>query len=535
MNKSLFDYIVVGAGSAGIIVAHRLANNGFKVALIEAGSSKSNIWSDIPGAYYKLINSNKFNWNFKTLPEKKLNNRVIPCPRGKILGGSSAINGLIYIRGAKNDYNNWAYKTKSEYWNYNNVLKRFKKHEKNKNFKNFFHESSGEVGISFPHYNNKVIEKFMDLASKKFSYNADFNGETLEGYGFYQLTMLNGVRSSTYKSFFKKINKNITIFSSSIVNKILFSNLKAIGVEYLFNDKLYNLFSNNEVIICAGAIGTPTILQRSGIGEKSLLDSLSIPCLVESPHVGKNLKDHFQARIIYETNKKYSLNTIYYSNLRKLQTLFKYLFFRKGELTIGAGVAGLFFHSCINKDIEPDLQLHIIPFSAKNPGELYKIPGVTCSVTQLRPKSSGYINITSVNPKCLPSINFNYLDHKEDIDSIIDGLKIIYNLFSIDTDDNFFIKIMQPSPNFFDSTQRLEEYIRATGTTIFHPVGTCKMSSFDSHDGVVNPDLTVKGVSCLRVADASIMPEIISGNTNAACMMIGESMADIILNENIIF
>ncbi len=527
----VFDYIIVGSGSSGAILAHRLASAGNRVALLEAGQKKHNLWSYIPGGYYKLISSAKSDWNYHSIKQCHLNNRIIPCPRGKMLGGCSAMNGLVYIRGHKNDYDRWAAVCDNDTWNYNNVIFFFKKHENNVDFSSDkLHSTEGEVSVSFPDYRTSLVNDFLFCANKYYRYNPDFNGLSQDGYGLFQLTMHKGVRNSTSYCFLNRKVKKLTIIAETLVDKVIFRDKKAMGVSFYRKGKYGNIYSEKEVILCAGAICSPLILQRSGIGPSELLRQFGISATFVNEQVGKNLKDHFQARIIYKTHPKNSLNSLYHSLYKKIVACANYILFRKGELTIGAGVAGIFFSSTHDESY-PDLQMHLIPFSAETPGVLFKTPGITCSVTQLRPQSSGEVKITSPDPSQSPYINFNYLANDNDLRTLAYGMKKMHQLFTDTAMEKSILGLLVPDEKTFDDEQKIADYIKNTGTTIFHPVGTCRMTKFDADDGVVNPDLTVKGVHGLRIADASIMPEIISGNTNAACMMIGEKAADIILQK----
>lgn len=292
----------------------------------------------------------------------------------------------------------------------------------------------------------------------------------------------------------------------------------------------HKIFCTKEVIVCAGAIGTPLILQRSGIGPDDLLSKNQIKTILSNKDVGSNLQDHYQARLVYKTSKNNSMNGIYNSNYRKVMSGLKYFLTKKGDLTIGAGVAGMFFSSENNKEY-PDLQLHLIPFSAESPGKLHKTPGMTCSITQLRPDSRGKVSIRSRDPYMKPQIVFNYLNSERDLTSIMYGLRFLADKFFLKNSTSTVDELMIPNRDVINDNDKLAEYIKKFGTTIFHPTSTCMMTSFDSDYGVVDPDLKVKRLENIRVADASVIPNIISGNTNAACMMIGETAADLILSD----
>lgn len=530
-NAQTFDYIVVGAGSAGCVLANRLSASGrHRVLLLEAGGKDNNVWIHIPLGYGKLFTNPKVNWLYKTEPEPELNNRQIIQPRGKVLGGSSSINGLLYIRGQSQDFDHWR-QLGNTGWGFDDVLPYFRKSEDQQRGADDLHGVGGPLAVSDVSEPHPLCEAFIGAVEQAgFPRNDDFNGPDQEGAGYFQLTARNGRRKSTAAGYLKPARRrpNLTVVTGALATRILFEGRRATGIEYSQGGTPHTAHAGNEVILAGGAFNSPQLLQLSGVGPAEHLRSLGIPVIADMPGVGADLQDHFQVRMQYRCTESITMNDVVNSWHRRIGAGLRYILSRKGTLTIGAGYAGAFLRT--RPELEtPDVQFHFILFSADSlGGNLHPFPGFTASVCQLRPESRGFVRIKSSDPAAPPAIQPRYLSSQFDIDTILDGIKLQRKIMGQKAMRHYIAEERIPGPNCTSDADLLA-YARETGTTVFHPTSTCRMGSDPT--AVVDERLRLRGFSGLRVVDASIMPTVVSGNTNAPIVMIAEKGADMILED----
>lgn len=524
-----FDYIIVGAGSAGCLLANRLsADPNNKVLLIEAGGPDSWHWLHIPVGYLYCIGNPRADWCFNTRADAGLHDRSIAYPRGKVIGGSSAINGMIYMRGQKQDYDCWA-SLGNKGWAWEDVLPLFKNFENHHLGNSEWHGANGELRIENQRLRWDILDAFRSAAAQAGIPSIDdFNCGDNEGSAYFEVTQKKGLRFSSAKAFLHpvKSRKNLTILMHATSDRIVFEGKRARGIQYYINGKLYQANAVAELVLSAGAIGSVQILQRSGIGPASYLNKLQIPVVHHAPEVGKNLQDHLQLRMIYKVSGVKTLNKMMQSPLQKAWMGLQYALFRKGPLTMAPSQLGVFARSSEEQG-SANLEYHVQPLSLEKFGEpLHAFSAFTASVCNLRPTSRGEVNIVSPAWHEKPDIMCNYLSTDEDIRIAALSLKLTRKIVGQKALAKY--NPIEYKPGTIYQTE--EDLVRAAGeigTTIFHPVGTCRMGIDDK--AVVDPELRVRGVGGLRVIDASIMPQITSGNTNAPVMMIAEKGARMIL------
>jgi choline dehydrogenase-like flavoprotein len=526
-----FDYIVVGAGSAGCVLANRLTTCGrYRVLLLEAGGNDRNIWIHIPLGYGKLFSNPRVNWLYKSEPEPELDNRAIIQPRGKVLGGSSSINGLLYIRGQAADFDHWR-QLGNAGWSFEDVLPYFRRAEDQERGEDALHGVGGPLAVSDVCEPHPLCDAFIAAAQQAgFPRNDDFNGATQEGAGYFQLTARNGRRCSTAVGYLRQAHRrrNLAILSNALASRILFSGRRAVGVEYRQRGTTHTAQADGEVIIASGAFNSPQLLQLSGLGPAELLSPLGIDVLAHMPGVGTDLQDHLQVRMQYRCTEPITMNDVVHNWRRRIGAGLRYGLLRKGLLAVGAGYAGGFFRAS-PLAVTPDVQVHFIIFSGDASGApLHPFPGFIASVCQLRPESRGFVRIKSANPHVPPAIQPRYLSSRNDCDTVVAGMKLLRRIMSEPAMRRYIAEERAPDPRA-TSDGDLLAFARATGTTVFHPTSTCRMGSDPT--AVVDERLRVRGIERLRVVDGSIMPALVSGNTNAAIVMIGEKAADMILQD----
>ena len=526
-----FDYIVVGAGSAGCVVANRLSENpSNRVLLLEAGGYDRNPWIHVPVGYFKTMHNPSVDWCYLTEPDEGIAGRSLQWPRGKVLGGSSSLNGLLYIRGHRNDYDSWA-AAGNHGWSYADVLPFFKKSEDQERGADEYHGVGGPLKVSNLRLRRPIADKFVQAAiNSGIPQNDDCNGAEQEGVGYFQQTSHKGFRWSTAKGFLKPAlsRPNLKLVTRAQVTRVLFDGNKATGIKYKVGNRLSTARVNAEIVLSAGAVNSPQILQISGIGDAALMDKLGIPLLRNLPGVGQNLQDHLQVRLVFKTRER-TLNDEVGSWFKQFMVGTQYVLTRTGPLTLAASQVYAFTRSNPTVD-QPDIQFHMQPLSADKPGEgAHKFSAFTSSVCQLRPYSRGHIEITSSDPLKYPEIHPNYLSDPRDRQVAVDGIKTARRIASAEPLASAIHEEFVPGAQY-QSDDELLEAARLHSQTIYHPAGTCKMGN-DSM-AVVDHRLRVRGIENLRVADASIMPTIVSGNTNAPSIMIGEKAADMVLQDN---
>ena len=529
-DQVAFDYIIVGAGSAGCVIANRLSENpDVSVALIEAGGWDWNPWIHIPVGYFKTMHNPATDWLYETQADPGLNGRSLKWPRGKVIGGSSSINGLLYVRGQSQDYDHWR-QLGNTGWGWDDVLPLFKKSETRLGGDDETRGRSGPLTVSEANLKWPICDAWLEAAQAAgYPLNPDYNGREQEGVNYFQLTTRNGWRCSSAKAYLQPVKnrKNLTIFTNAHTEQVLFEDSRATGVRIQKSGGAQNIFARRETIVSAGAIGSPQILMLSGIGDASHLKQTGIEPVHHSPDVGKNLQDHLQIRLVYRC-KDPTLNDMVRTLAGRLKIAMEYAMTRSGPMSMAASlVAG--FMKTRPELATPDIQFHVQPWSANSPGEgVHNFSGFTASVCQLRPESRGEIRLRTNNPLDHPDIHSNYLATQVDCDTAVAATKVARQIAGKEPLASSIASEYAPGIEVTGDAGLLE-WARNSATTIYHPTSTCRMGQDDR--AVVDEKLKVRGIEALRVADASIMPQIVSGNTNAPAIMIGEKAAQLILQE----
>jgi choline dehydrogenase len=532
-TSETFDFIVTGAGSAGCAVAGRLSESGkYRVLLLEAGGPDRNPWIHIPLGYTKTYTDPRVNWMFETEPEAQLNGRTLYQPRGKVLGGTSSINGMVYMRGTPTDYDNWRQRG-CEGWDWESVLPFFKKAENQERGADEHHGTGGPLNVSNPvrcPLGDAMVEAAIQAGIPA---NGDFNGPRQEGAGYYQTTTTSRRRWSAARAYLRdaKRRPNLTVATKAHATRVLIENGRAIGVEYRTPQGLLTARCRGEIIVSGGVYGSPQLLQLSGLGPAELLRQHGIPVVHDMPGVGSHLHDHFNTYLVYRCSQPVTINDLAMSGMRKLTAGVQYALTRSGHLSNAGIYAGAFVRSDPRLE-QPDLQINMFGWSAlerlRTGIKPHPFSAFTLSPVHLRPEGRGTVRIKSPDPLAPPAIQFNFLASDYDFQALIYGTRLSRKIAAQPALKPFVVEEVLPGPAVQTDDDIIEE-IRVRGVSNLHPVGTCRMGR--ETDAVVDPRLRVYGIEGLRVADASIMPQVPGGNTNAPSIMIGEKCAHMILED----
>jgi choline dehydrogenase len=532
------DYVIVGAGSAGCVLANRLSVDGrSRVTVLEAGGSDLHPWVKMPIAYGKTFYHPQFNWRYQTEAEPALNSRQIYWPRGRVLGGSSSINAMVFIRGQREDYDGWESQGNSG-WSYDDVLPFFKRMENNIAGSDEWRGIDGPLTVSSVDtvvhplcMNYLAAAKAMNLP-----YNLDFNGASQEGVGIYQITTRNGLRASASSAYLRPAMRrsNLNVVTNALVTRVIFEGKRAVAVEYRRGDELLTVRANKEVILSAGAVNSPQILQLSGIGDPTLLKAHGVELVHAAPQVGQNLQDHIGFDYIYRSQVP-TLNDVLRPLMGQIKLALRYCVSRSGPLSLSVNQAGGFFRTSQARN-RPNMQLYFSPlsYSKATPGKRQLLrpdpyPGFNIGVSNCHPTSRGSIEISSADPRQSPLIKPNYLSTDEDMQEMLEGAHFLRRLASQIPLAQVIAEELLPGAHVV-SKEALIDDIRQRSGSVFHASGTCSMGP-DAKNAVVDPQLRVHGIQSLRVVDASVFPRLTSGNTNAPTIMVGERASEFILNE----
>jgi choline dehydrogenase len=533
-TEDTYDFIVTGAGSAGCVVAARLSESGrYRVLLLEAGDEDRYPWIHVPMGYSRLFSNPRVNWMYESEPEPELEGRSMYQPRGKVLGGTSSINGMVYMRGNPADYDEWRQRGCTG-WDWDSVLPYFKKAEDQERGPDAFHGTGGPLRVSDQPARFELAEHWIAAAIEAgLPANNDFNDGQQEGAGPFQSTTNRRRRWSTAAAYLRpaRDRKNLTVATNALATRVVFENSRATGVEYLRNGAPQKAWARNEVIVCGGVFNSPQLLQLSGLGPGELLHSLGIPVVRDMPAIGADLQDHFYVRLAFRCTKPITLNDVANNPLRKVMAGMQYMLFRTGPLATNGICAGGFARS--DQRLErPDIQLNfsLWSFAERTAKGVYPhpFPGFTVSAVHLRPDARGEVRVKSADPLAPPAIRFNFLKTRYDLQALTAGMRLARKIVNHPALSDYVADELIPGKDI-NTDAEFEAAIRRNGISNLHPVGTCRMGADEA--AVLDPRLRVRGVGHLRVADASVMPSVPAGNTNAPSIMIGEKASDMILED----
>jgi choline dehydrogenase len=534
MQQDVFDYIVTGAGSAGCAVAARLSESGrYRVLLLEAGPRDTYPWIHIPVGYHKLFTHNTLNWKFESEPVAGLNGRTSYQPRGKMLGGTSSLNGMVYMRGTAADYDGWR-QHGCVGWDYQSVLPFFRKAEDQERGEDEFHGVGGPLKVTDAVYTHEITDAIITAAEQAgYPRNRDFNGATQDGAGYYQATVSKGRRWSSSVAYLKPARgrKNLVVTPQAHATRILIENGRAVGVEYRTPQGLMTARARGEVVVSGGVYGSPQLLLLSGVGPGAHLREMGIDVVRDLAPVGANLHDHFNSYVAWRSTKAGTFNDLFRSPWRKFLAGMTYMTGRNGPLTTIGTIAGILARSDPRFD-RPDMQINTYLWSIEtrdiNGMIPHRWPGFSMSPVHLRPEGRGLVSLKSPDPLAAPKIEFKFLETAHDIDAMLFGVKLARKIAAQPALQPYVAEEVVPTPAVQTDEQIIED-VRNRGVANLHPVGTCRMGV--GPDAVVDPRLQVNGIAGLRVADASIMPVVVGGNTNAPSIMIGEKCAAMVLED----
>jgi len=529
-DSEQFDTVIVGAGSAGCVLAERLsADPRRRVALLEAGGPDRNPWLHVPGGFFRIMDDPRVDWRYTMAPARALDGRVLPCPRGRVLGGSSSINGLVYIRGQQQDFEQWR-QLGCTGWGWDDVLPHFRREFDQERGADGLHGTGGPLKVADLREDHPLARAMVDAAVEAgLERNEDFNSARQDGAGLYQLTARGRWRSSAARAYLRQARRrpNLRLLTHATATRVLLEGRRAVGIAYERDGETATVRAG-VVILALGAIASPQLLQLSGIGPAAHLAAHGIAVAHDLPGVGANLQDHVLSRIVHRVRDPITYNDVLRSPWRRLAAGLDYALRGRGPLTVGAGQMGAFARTREGL-ATPDVQYHGFPVSFDKPGRVpHPFPGVTLNCYQLRPESRGSVLIESPDPYAQPAIDPNFLDTETDRATLIAGLRMGRRIMAAPAIAPLLDGEVLPGPETESDADWLA-HIRARGASAYHPVGTCKMGTDPM--AVAGPDLKVHGIERLRIADGSIMPTLVSGNTNAACIMIGARAAEIVLEK----